>query len=114
MPTHVREQSDATQIIKEILKDAAKPRQSVSVREACEKKNPAPIAPERWVGTRAGKLEPPKPAYQGKVVSILDRAITTFPLCVRSFLRDVLRGIFTLLHPRHHEGISQAGLRRTF
>ena len=66
------------------------------------------------MGTRAGKLEPLKPEYQGKVVSILDRAITTFPLSVRSFLRGVLRSIFTLLHPRYHEGTSQAGLRLIF
>ena len=60
MPTHVREQSDATQIITEILTEAAKPRQSASVREACEKKNPAPIAPEPLGGNKGRKTRAAK------------------------------------------------------
>jgi len=38
MPTYPRKHSDATQIIEEILKEAATPRQSASVKEALEKK----------------------------------------------------------------------------
>jgi hypothetical protein len=57
MPTHVREQSDATQIITEILTEAAKPRQSASVREACEKKNPAPISLESRSGNKGRKTK---------------------------------------------------------
>ena len=43
--THVKH-SDATQIAKEILKEAAKPRQSASVKEAFEKKNACLYRPE--------------------------------------------------------------------
>ena len=45
MPTHSRQHSDVTQIAKEILNEAAMPRQTASVKEAFEKKNPASIAP---------------------------------------------------------------------
>lgn len=66
MPTHSRTHSDATQIIEEILKETAKPRQSASVRDALEKKNPAPVTPETLGGNNGGKPEPLKPEYQGK------------------------------------------------
>jgi hypothetical protein len=45
MPTHLRKHSDDAQIV-EILKEAAEPRQSASVKEALEKENPAPVAPK--------------------------------------------------------------------
>ena len=61
MPTHGREQSDATQITKEILKDAAKSRQAASVRDAFEKKkNPAPVAPETLGGNKGRKTRAAK------------------------------------------------------
>lgn len=56
MSTHSRKHSDATQIAEEILKEAAEPRRSVSVKEALEKKKP--LAPQTLVGT---KVEKPKP-----------------------------------------------------
>ena len=46
MPTHLRKHSDDAQIV-EILKETAEPRQSASVKEALEKENPAPVAPEK-------------------------------------------------------------------
>ena len=59
MPTHPRKHSDATEITAEILKEAAKPRQSASVRDAFEKKKTPPLSPrKRWVGTKAGKPNP--------------------------------------------------------
>ena len=61
MPTHLPEHSDATQITKEILKEAAKPRQSASVRDAFEKKkSPAPVAPETLDGNKGGKTRAAK------------------------------------------------------
>jgi len=61
MPTHGREQSDATQITKEILKDAAKPRQAASVRDAFEKKESlGPVAPETLGGNKVGKTRAAK------------------------------------------------------
>jgi hypothetical protein len=51
MPTHSRKHSDATQTAEEILKEAAEPRQSASVKEALEeKKTPVPVAPQRLGG----------------------------------------------------------------
>ena len=51
MPTHPRKHSDATQITTEILKKAAAPRQSASVKKALEKKKtPAPVAPHTLIG----------------------------------------------------------------
>jgi hypothetical protein len=47
MPTHPRKHSDTTQIVEEILKEAAKPRQSASVRDAFEEKK----------GAKAGKTK---------------------------------------------------------
>jgi len=52
MPAHSRKQSDDTQIVAEILKEAAKPRLSASVKEALEKENPAPVAPEGLGGNK--------------------------------------------------------------
>ena len=50
-----RKQSDDTQILAEILKEAGAPRQTASVKEAVEKKNPAPVAPETLGGNKGGK-----------------------------------------------------------
>jgi hypothetical protein len=58
MPTHPRKHSDATQITAEILKEAAQPRQSASVRDAFEKKTPVPVAPEALRGNKGGKAKP--------------------------------------------------------
>ncbi|HMF85206.1 MAG TPA: hypothetical protein VK598_02525 [Nitrospiraceae bacterium] len=52
MPTHPRKQPDDIQIAMEILKEAAKPRLSASVKEALEKENPAPVAPETLGGNK--------------------------------------------------------------
>ena len=58
MPADPRKHSDDAQIITEILKEAAEPRLAASVKEALEKENPAPVAPEGRGGKKAGKLEP--------------------------------------------------------
>ena len=58
MPTHPRKQPDDIQIAMEILKEAAEPRLSVSVKEPFEKENPATVAPEGLGGEKAGKPEP--------------------------------------------------------
>ena len=58
MPAHPRKQSDDAQIIAEILKEAAEPRLSASVKEALEKENPAPVASEGRGGRKAGKPDP--------------------------------------------------------
>jgi hypothetical protein len=55
MPTHPRTQSDHAQIAEEILKEAAEPRLSASVKEAFEKENPAPVVPETLGGNKGGK-----------------------------------------------------------
>ena len=52
MPTHPCKQSVDAQIVAEILKEAAKPRLSASVKEAFEKENPAPVAPETLGGNK--------------------------------------------------------------
>jgi hypothetical protein len=52
MPTHPRTHSDDAQILAEILKEAAEPRLSASVKESLEKKNPAPVAPETLDGNK--------------------------------------------------------------
>jgi hypothetical protein len=58
MPTHSRRHSDATQIAEEILKEAAEPRQSASVKEALEKeKTPVPVAPQTLGGNKGGKTK---------------------------------------------------------
>ena len=66
MPTHPRKHSDATQITAEILKEAAQPRQSASVKEALEKKKTPPCGPahgwweERWENrSRLAVCRPP-------------------------------------------------------
>jgi hypothetical protein len=53
MPTHPRKQPADIQIAMEILKEAAEPRLSASVKEALEKENPAPVAPEGLGGKKA-------------------------------------------------------------
>jgi hypothetical protein len=59
MPTHPRKHSAATQITAEILKEAAKPRQSASVRDAFEKKKTSvPVASETLGGNKGGKTKP--------------------------------------------------------
>lgn len=60
MPTHRRKHSDATQITEEILKDAAKPRQSASVKDALEKKNPASVIPKTLGGNKGRKTRAAK------------------------------------------------------
>jgi hypothetical protein len=57
MPTHPRKHSDATQIVADLLKEAATPRQSASVKEASEKKSPAPVAPTMRGGNTGGKTK---------------------------------------------------------
>lgn len=52
MPTHPCKQSDDAQIVAEILKEAAEPRLSASVKEAFEKENPAPVAPKTLGGNK--------------------------------------------------------------
>jgi hypothetical protein len=52
MPTHPRKQPADLQIAMEILKEAARPRLAASVREAFEKMNPAPVAPEGLGGNK--------------------------------------------------------------
>jgi hypothetical protein len=52
MPTHPRKQPADIQIAMEILKEAAKPRLAASVKEALEKENPAPGAPEGLGGNK--------------------------------------------------------------
>jgi hypothetical protein len=52
MPTHPRKQPDDIQIAMEILKEAAEPRLSASVKEALEKENPAPVAQEGLGGNK--------------------------------------------------------------
>ena len=58
IPTHPCKHSDDAQIVAEILKEAAKPRLAASVKEAFEKENPAPVAPEGLGGKKTGKPEP--------------------------------------------------------
>ena len=55
MPTHSRQHSDVTQIAKEILNEAAMPRQTASVKEAFEKKNAAAIAQKTRGRHKCGK-----------------------------------------------------------
>jgi len=52
MPAHSPKQADDAQIVEEILKEAAEPRLAASVREAFEKENPAPVAPETLGGNK--------------------------------------------------------------
>lgn len=44
-----------TQIVAETLKEAGAPRQTASVKEAVEKKNPTPVAPETLGRNKSGK-----------------------------------------------------------
>ena len=70
MPTHLPEHSDATQIAEEILKEAAEPRQSASVKETLEKekkKTPVPVAPEMRGGNKGGKAKA-APKIEGYVL----------------------------------------------
>jgi hypothetical protein len=55
MPTHPRTHLDDAQIVAEILKEAAEPRLSASVKEALEKKNLAPVAPKTLDRNKGGK-----------------------------------------------------------
>jgi hypothetical protein len=52
MPAHPPKQADDAQIVAEILKEAAEPRLSASVKEAFEKENPAPVASETLGGNK--------------------------------------------------------------
>jgi hypothetical protein len=65
MSTHSRQHSDATQIAEEILKEAAMPRQTASVKEAFEKKNPASIAPKMVGRHKSGKTRAAKARVSG-------------------------------------------------
>jgi hypothetical protein len=60
MPTHPRKHSDAIQIAEEILKDAAKPRQSASVKYTLENKHPASVIPKTLGGNKGGKTRAAK------------------------------------------------------
>jgi len=57
MLTHPRKHSDAVQIAVDLPKEAAKPRQSASVKESCEKKSPAPVAPKTRGRNKGGKTK---------------------------------------------------------
>ena len=57
MPAHPHKHSDATQIAADILREAAKPRQSASVKEACEEKSHAPVVPKTRGGNKGGKTK---------------------------------------------------------
>ena len=57
MPTRSRQHSDATQIVEEILKEAAMPRQAASVKKVFEKKNAASIAPKMRGRHKGGKTK---------------------------------------------------------
>jgi hypothetical protein len=58
MPRHSRKHSDATQIVEEILKEAAEPRQSASVKDTLDrKKTPVPVAPQTLGGKKGGKTK---------------------------------------------------------
>lgn len=50
MPTHPRTHADDAQIVAEILKEAAEPRQAASVKKALKKERPAPVAPDTLGG----------------------------------------------------------------
>ncbi len=52
MPTHPRTHADDAQIVTEILKEAAEPRQAASVKKALKKVSPAPVAPDTLGGDR--------------------------------------------------------------
>lgn len=60
MPTHPCKQADLTQIVAEILKEAGEPRQSASVKEAFEKKDPVSVAPKTFGGNNGGKTRAAK------------------------------------------------------
>jgi len=60
MSTQPRTHSGATQIVEEILKDAAKPRQAVSVKKALGKMHPALVAPETLDENKGGKTRAAK------------------------------------------------------
>ncbi len=56
MPTHSSKHSDALQIAEKILKEAAKPRQPASVKEALKKKKPpVPVPLATLAGNKGGK-----------------------------------------------------------
>ncbi len=57
MPTHPRTHADDAQIVAEILKEAAEPRQAASVKKALKKKSPAPVAPDT-LGGNTEKVSP--------------------------------------------------------
>jgi hypothetical protein len=57
MPTHLRTHSADTQIVAEILKEAAEPRQAASVKKALKKESPAPVAPDT-LGGNTEKVQP--------------------------------------------------------
>jgi hypothetical protein len=61
MPTRPHTQSDGTEIVTQILEEAAKPRRTASVKKAFERKNHPTASPEKLDGgngrkTRASKL----------------------------------------------------------
>jgi hypothetical protein len=61
MPTHLRKYSYATQIADEILKEAAEPCQSASVKDILErKKTPVPVVPQTLGGNKGGKTRAAK------------------------------------------------------
>jgi hypothetical protein len=57
MPSHPRTHSDDAQIVAEILKEAAEPRQAASVKKALKKESPAPVAPDT-LGGNTEKVQP--------------------------------------------------------
>ncbi|OAI45783.1 hypothetical protein AYO43_07525 [Nitrospira sp. SCGC AG-212-E16] len=60
MPTHPRTHSDNAQIVAEILKEAAEPRQAASVKKVLEKENPCPVASETLGRNKSGKTRAAK------------------------------------------------------
>ena len=95
MPTHSRQHSDATQIVEEILKEAAMPRQPASVKEAFEKKNPASIAPKMLGRHKAGK---PK-----RLTTCRPRSV-----CAASLLLANRPRVFLIVHFFHVASIRSA------
>jgi hypothetical protein len=74
MPTHPRKHSDATQIVEEILKEAAEPRQSAPVRETLEKKQPPIlVVPETLGGNKGGKTKAVERSHATRRNPLVDR-----------------------------------------
>ncbi|HEX4967650.1 MAG TPA: hypothetical protein VFV44_03950 [Nitrospiraceae bacterium] len=60
MPTHPRKHSDDALIVKDILKEAAEPRQAASVKNALDKATPSLSPRKLAVGTRKNPAVTPR------------------------------------------------------